>query len=81
MRDRDMIADAVVAKNRTEASDLWRLRHAISEAQKKEGASLKHDISVPVASIGRFIHAADNAVTKELPGVRVVALVTALSAA
>lgn len=68
-----LIIDAVVAKNKSEASDLWRIRHSISEAQKREGASLKHDISVPVGSVGRFIAAADAAVAEFLPGIRVVA--------
>lgn len=65
--------DAVVAKNRGEADDLWRLRHSISEAQKREGASVKHDVSVPIAEVGRFIREADVAVTEEIPGIRVVA--------
>ena len=68
-----LVTDAVIAKNRSEANDLWRLRHSISESQKKEGASLKHDISVPVADVGRFIQVAEAAVTKAIPGTRVVA--------
>jgi FAD/FMN-containing dehydrogenase len=68
-----LITDAVIAKNRSEANDLWRLRHSISESQKKEGASLKHDISVPVAEVGNFIRDAEAAVTKEVPGTRAVA--------
>jgi FAD/FMN-containing dehydrogenase len=68
-----LIADAVMAKNRSEANDLWRLRHSISESQKREGASLKHDISVPVADVGRFIELAEAAVTRAVPGTRVVA--------
>ena len=69
----DLITDAVVAKNESEAVALWKIRHSISEAQKREGASLKHDVSVPVASVGRFIDAADQAVTEVVPGIRVVA--------
>jgi FAD/FMN-containing dehydrogenase len=68
-----LITDAVIAKNESEADELWRLRHAISEAQKKEGASLKHDVSVPVGSVGEFILAAEEAVQTKLPGIRVVA--------
>ena len=68
-----LISDAVMAKNRSEANALWRLRHSISEAQKREGASLKHDISIPVGDVGRFIHDAEAAVTREIPGIRVVA--------
>jgi FAD/FMN-containing dehydrogenase len=68
-----LISDAVLAKNRSEANDLWRLRHSISESQKREGASLKHDISIPVADVGSFIRDAEAAVTREIPGTRVVA--------
>lgn len=69
----DQAVDAVVAKSIDEQSQLWRLRHSISEAQKLEGASLKHDVSVPVGSVGRFIEAAEEAVTRAVPGCRVVA--------
>ena len=67
------IEDAVVAKNETEAAGFWAFRHAISEAQKKEGASLKHDISVPVAAVPEFIAEAGSAVEALLPGTRMVA--------
>jgi FAD/FMN-containing dehydrogenase len=68
-----LITDAVVAKNQSEANELWSIRHAISASQKKEGASLKHDVSVPVGSVGDFIRAANAAVAENAPGVRVVA--------
>jgi FAD/FMN-containing dehydrogenase len=68
-----LISETVIAKSRSEANDLWRLRHAISESQKQEGASLKHDVSVPVAQVGKFIRDAEAAVVKEVPGTRVVA--------
>ena len=68
-----LAADAVVAKNRGEAQQFWRLRHAVSEAQKFEGASLKHDISVPIDRIGEFIDAAGAAVLKRIPEARIVA--------
>jgi FAD/FMN-containing dehydrogenase len=64
--------DAVVAASTAQARDLWRLREGISEAQKREGASIKHDISVPVASIPAFIAQATAAVTKAFPGARPV---------
>ena len=67
------ISDAAVAKNRAEADEMWRVRHSISEAQKREGASLKHDVSVPVGSIATFIDSASEAVVAAHPGTRVVA--------
>ena len=68
-----LIMDGVVAKNSTEAKSLWHLRHSISAAQKAEGGSLKHDISVPVGSVGSFIDAAESAVMAHDPGARIVA--------
>jgi FAD/FMN-containing dehydrogenase len=65
-------ADAAVAASEAQAAALWRLREGISEAQKKEGASIKHDISVPVASVPAFIARAVPEVLKLAPGARPV---------
>ena len=65
--------DAVVAKNVSEQEGLWRIRHSISEVQKFEGVSLKHDVSVPLGKIGAFIEAAEAAVLKLMPDARIVA--------
>jgi FAD/FMN-containing dehydrogenase len=65
--------DVVIAKNISEQQALWRIRHSISEVQKYEGVSLKHDVSVPVGKIGEFIEAAEAAVLKHTPDARVVA--------
>ena len=67
------ILDAVIAKNDRERQEMWRLRHTISEAQKREGGSLKHDVSVPIGSVAKFICLACEAVTKYMPDVRPVA--------
>ena len=71
--EQGLMVDAVLAKNAAERTEFWRFRHAISEAQKREGASLKHDVSVPVGEVGRFIARAESAVTKVVPDSRVVA--------
>ncbi len=70
---KSLVRDAVVAKSEGEAEQLWRLRHSISEAQKYEGASLKHDVSVPIDRIGELIEAASAAVMARIPEARVVA--------
>jgi len=67
------IADAVLAQNETQAAKLWALRENISEAQKIEGISIKHDIAVPVSAIPEFLARADAALAQEFPGIRVVA--------
>ncbi|MGZ5928664.1 MAG: FAD-binding oxidoreductase [Rhizomicrobium sp.] len=66
------VTDAIVAQNQTQARNLWRLRETISEAAKREGAAIKHDISVPVASIPAFIEEATAAVLEKFPGARPV---------
>jgi FAD/FMN-containing dehydrogenase len=71
--ENSLVGDAVVAKSSAQANELWRLRHSISEAQKHEGASLKHDIAVPISQIGNFIRDAESAVLKRIPGARIVA--------
>ena len=48
-------------------------RENISEAQKIEGVSIKHDISLPVSRIPDFLKQADAALSKAFPGIRVVA--------
>jgi FAD/FMN-containing dehydrogenase len=67
-----LASDAAVAANAAQAAQLWKLREGISEAQKREGASIKHDISVPVASIPQFLEAAIPAVQAIVPGARPV---------
>lgn len=71
--ERSLVQDAVIGKNAAEAAAFWRLRHSISEAQKLEGASLKHDVSVPVGDVGVFIEQAELAILRYLPDARVVA--------
>jgi FAD/FMN-containing dehydrogenase len=67
-----LAGDAVIAASETQRAAMWRLRESMSEAQKKEGPSLKHDIAVPVASIPDFIAKANAAVLKALPDARPV---------
>ena len=68
--DKGLVLDAVLARSSSQAADLWRLREAISEAQKPEGGNVKHDIAVPIARIPEFIARANVAVEKVCPGAR-----------
>jgi FAD/FMN-containing dehydrogenase len=70
--EQNITTDATIAINETQARSLWHIRESISEAQKREGASIKHDISVPVAAIPAFIVKATSAVTERFPGARPV---------
>jgi FAD/FMN-containing dehydrogenase len=67
-----LILDATLAGTPAQASALWRLREAISEAQKPEGASLKHDVSVPVSRIPALVERVNAAIAPVVPGIRPV---------
>lgn len=67
-----LVGDAVVAASLTQAADLWRLRETASEAQKGEGGSIKHDISVPVGRIPEFLTKAHDVVQRICPSARPV---------
>ncbi|MEO0996133.1 MAG: FAD-binding oxidoreductase [Pseudomonadota bacterium] len=65
--------DAIVAVNERQAQMFWRLRHNVSAAQKSQGASIKHDISLPPAATPAFLEEASVALRRQSPGVRICA--------
>ena len=67
-----VIGDAVLAASEAQTVALWALRENVSEAQKIEGVSIKHDIAVPVSRIAEFIARADAALLAGFPQVRIV---------
>ncbi|WP_375787714.1 FAD-binding oxidoreductase [Bradyrhizobium sp. Pha-3] len=67
-----IVDDAVIAANLSQRQAFWKLRDEMSAAQKPEGGSIKHDISVPVAAVPAFIAEANAAVVKLIPGARPV---------
>ncbi|MBR7651103.1 FAD-binding oxidoreductase [Brucella oryzae] len=68
----DIIQDAAIGESVAQAQSFWKMREEMSWAQKPEGGSIKHDISVPVASIPAFIHEANAATLEMIPGARIV---------
>ena len=66
------IEDATIARSSADATLFWRMREEMSWAQKPEGGSIKHDVSVPVALVPEFLRRADTAVQAAIPGVRIV---------
>jgi len=67
-----LVEDAAFAQNLTQVNDFWHIRHSMSEVQKDEGGSIKHDVSVPVASIPDFLDKAIAAVHAFVPDCRPV---------
>ncbi|MFA6021519.1 MAG: FAD-binding oxidoreductase [Rhodospirillales bacterium] len=62
--------DGVIAASLSQREKLWKLRESIPEAQKHEGGSLKHDISVPISAIPEFLDRATRVVEALIPGIR-----------
>ena len=73
LMEKNLIKDAVLTSSEARRQALWKLRESMSEAQKREGASLKHDISVPLSKMARFLEEAEAAVKAFLPEARIVA--------
>ncbi len=68
-----VVEDAVIAASGAQAADLWRIRETVPEAQINAGASVKHDVSVPVSKVPEFLAKAEKIVKEKMAGVRVVA--------
>ena len=66
------VQDAGIAESESQRAAMWRLREEHSEAQKREGASVKNDVSVPVSKVPAFIREATEACTALMPGIRAV---------
>ncbi len=71
--EQGIIEDGTIASSETQAKAIWHMREAMSDAQKPEGGSIKHDVSVPVSSIPAFLAEADQAVLDMVPGARICA--------
>lgn len=65
-----LIADAVVADSEAQRLTMWAAREQMSEVQSKEGASIKHDVSVPIAAVPRLIAEGTATVERLAPGIR-----------
>ncbi|HEX4943577.1 MAG TPA: FAD-binding oxidoreductase [Usitatibacteraceae bacterium] len=68
-----LVQDAVVAASEAQRLELWALRENVSDAQKLEGVSVKHDVSVPVGCVPKLIEDGDRALQAAFPGIRTVA--------
>src|SRR6202000_1561331 len=68
--DKGLVLDATICDSLEQAKTFWRIRELFGEMQGREGGSIKHDVSVPVANIPAFIEEANAAAVKLLPGSR-----------
>jgi FAD/FMN-containing dehydrogenase len=64
------VSDGAIAGSEAQAEAFWHLRESLAEAQNADGASIKHDVSVPVSSVPDFIARADTALGEAYPGIQ-----------
>jgi FAD/FMN-containing dehydrogenase len=70
--DEGLATDAAIAGSPAQRSALWALREGISEAQKVEGATLKHDVTLPIADLAAWATSIGPTLDQIVPGVRPV---------
>jgi len=70
---RELLEDATIAANETQAEAFWLIRDSIAPAERARGPAVQHDISVPVEMMPDFVDAVTPAIEREWPGVEVVA--------
>lgn len=68
--DQNLANNIFISQSLNQAKNIWHIRESISEAQKKEGGSIKNDISVPIKDISEFINTAVKLSKKQIPGSR-----------
>jgi len=64
------LIDGVIASSAEQAAAIWRIREGTPEGQRFEGASYKHDVSVPISKVAQFISEANSALETRFPGLR-----------
>ena len=70
--ERGLVTDGTIAASETQVTALWDIRERLSDVQKLEGGSIKHDVAVPVSLTPQFIDEASRAVAALIPDVRPV---------
>ena len=68
----ELVEDAAIAASGDQAKMFWRLRELMSEVQKHEGGSIKHDVSVPIGAVPQFLADVETQVERAMPGARPV---------
>jgi FAD/FMN-containing dehydrogenase len=69
----DLLENAALASNEVQAEAFWKIRDSIAEAERAAGPALQHDISVPVATMARFIENESPVIEARYAGTRTVA--------
>jgi FAD/FMN-containing dehydrogenase len=72
LADSGVVLDAVIASTGQQRERIWHLRHNVTEANKREGMGLTHDIAVPVYKIPEFVKAGQAMLSRDYPDTKVV---------
>jgi FAD/FMN-containing dehydrogenase len=68
--ERELVLDVVITQSQAQAKALWELRDNVSEAQQQDAPNIKHDISLPVSQVPRFIDEVSAELATTFPGSR-----------
>jgi len=68
--DKELVEDGLRTESIGQATELWRIRESLSELQKPEGGSIKHDVAAPLSLVPELIARASAAVDALIPGTR-----------
>lgn len=71
--EQDLLEDATIAANETQAEAFWLLRESVAPAERARGQAVQHDISVPVERMPDFVDAAVPRIEADWPGTEAVA--------
>ncbi len=67
------VCDELIAASGPQAETMWKLRESVPEAQTRHGASLKHDVSVPISALPRLVADGSRLVERLVPEGEVIA--------
>lgn len=70
--DKGLLQDATLATSGDQAKRFWKMREDFAFAQQYAGGTIAHDISVPLSRITEFIERSDAALSKAIPGIRLI---------
>ena len=70
---RTQVIDAAIASSARQRESLWRMRETVPEAQRHAGASIKHDVSVPISSLAEFIERGSQWIAAHVPQGQLIA--------
>lgn len=68
--EQGLLVDAVIAQSVAQSKAFWHLRESIPLAEAQLGKSIKHDVSIPISSIAKFVQVTNEALQDKFPGVQ-----------